>query len=70
MCNNVYCDDPKFTVCGFIKTRQSKYLENETFFFQRRQKFGDHLTVCVLNFLPKVCTLQNVVAINLVKVEI
>ena len=38
--------------------------------FKYEQEVGDNLSVCVLNILPKVSSLANLLAINLVKVEI
>ena len=38
--------------------------------FKYEQEVGDNLSVCVLNILPKVSSLPNLLAINLVKVEI
>ena len=35
-----------------------------------KQKVGDDLSVCVLHILPKVSSLPDLLAINLMKVEI
>ena len=36
----------------------------------QKQEFGDDLSVCALNILPKVSSLPMLLAINLMKVEI
>ena len=36
----------------------------------KKQEVRDNLSVCVLNILPKVSSVPNVLAINVVKVEI
>ena len=37
---------------------------------KEKQKFGDELSICVLNFLPQVSTLPSLLTICLVIVEI
>ena len=53
----------KITFASWSKSTDEKEKEE-------KQEVGDNLSVCVMNILPKVSSLPNLLAINLMKMEI
>ena len=51
---------------NFCQLVQKHWREREK---EEKQEVGDNLSVCVMNILPKVSSLPNLLAINLMKME-